>query len=202
MAWRGMQAAGRRQHDAVDVELSLGGQQLPTATRSRGRSVLATAAFKAVPGLVSHTATSSARSACFLMASMWFWAMRPQPISAKRTRRPVTGGRELLHEVHLWSLIGSWADIVGRSPPETGQPGKRRVGGQGVAAPAQRPAATTAQQLTMASTNQSTVLRLPRRPGVQPQQQRRQHERQHGHRGAARELAPQALPSRWAGICP
>ncbi len=48
--------------------------------------VWATAAFSA-SGLVSHTATSSARSPCFSKASMCLDAIRPHPTRANRMRR-------------------------------------------------------------------------------------------------------------------
>src|SRR5690349_3068144 len=44
---------------------------------------------------MSHTATSSARSRNLSKAPKWLLAIRPQPTSAKRGRRPVMGGLNL-----------------------------------------------------------------------------------------------------------
>jgi hypothetical protein len=52
--------------------------------------VRATAAASA-SGRLSHTATSSARPACWRSASMWLAEMRPQPTNAKRIGRSTMG---------------------------------------------------------------------------------------------------------------
>ena len=66
----------------------------PAARRASGtrRPRSAPPLCRSAAGSTSHTPTSSARSACFSMASKWLAEMRPQPTSANRMRRSVTKG--------------------------------------------------------------------------------------------------------------
>jgi hypothetical protein len=85
-----VQAAGRGQHDDVGVAaLAIGGEQRV----ERGEAARAGPGHRGLQrlGRLSHTATSSARPACWRRASTWLAEMRPQPTSAKRIGRSTIG---------------------------------------------------------------------------------------------------------------
>ncbi len=85
--------------------------------------VFCTAASSAA-GSVSHTATSSACSPCWRMASKWFCAMRPQPANAKRNLRWLMAGRRSCMACVMGRSRGAWT--APRLPCSGGSPGQQR----------------------------------------------------------------------------
>ena len=111
MAWRGCRPLGVASTTHVGVAA---GQQRVERREARARRCAATAAASAA-GSVSHTATSSARSAWLAQRlDVVGCAMRPQPTRAKRSLRSVMGGGG-----RAWMAVAAGAGKRELSPTPT-----------------------------------------------------------------------------------